>query len=105
MTAQRLSLWRHHARWTGITVLTGLWVILTGAIGDIVLPTWMAGAGGALATGLVVWGSVKTKVEKLEGEMQRRVTTELFAMHVRTHTERFDRIEDKLDRVIEGHKS
>lgn len=103
MTATQLFHWRHHARWAGISILASLWLLVTGAIGDIVLPTWMAGAGGALATGLVVWGSVKTKVERLESEVQRRVTTELFAMHVQNHTERFDRIETKLDRVIEKH--
>lgn len=106
MTARQMFRYRHHARFAGITLIVGLWLMLTGALGEIVMPAWATGMVGAIGTGLVVWGSTKTRIEKLEQKaaelnaaIGERITREVFTQHVHAHVERLDRIEKGNDRL------
>lgn len=108
MTAAQVFQWRTYARLTGGVLLFMSWFLITGAVGEIDVPGWTTGLVGAFSTGLIIWGSLRTKVEKLEKEVEARVTKDVFALHVSGTVSRLDRIEQgndrveaKLDRLIE----
>lgn len=101
---------RRGAFWTGSVALLFSWLLLTGALAEqITLPGWAQGVIGALAAGLVVWGSLRSKVDRNESDIkdlrvgiEQRITSEMFTQAHDHLNGRLDRIERKLDEG--GHR-
>lgn len=92
MSQAQRARWRQHIRWGGAILM---WLSLTAAVGD--LPQWASEAAFAIGAGLVVWGSIKSRVDRLESDMRDRVTlAEFRGVH-----DRLARIESSLDRLLE----
>jgi hypothetical protein len=94
---------RTRARLTGSWMLglIGLWIGLSGAMPQSELPTvpvWVYMLGSSVATGLVVWGSTKTRVDRLEVDMKDRVTKELYESQQDDILRRLESIDTKLER-------
>lgn len=92
MASQEIQVIRRVLRMVGALVM-GL--ALSAAIGD--LPAYIIEVAFAVGAGLVIWGSLKAKVERQAEDIHERVTLAEF----RAFVERIDRIEDKLDRLLE----
>ena len=92
MASQAMHRWKRVARVAG-AVLMGL--ALTAAAGE--LPAYVMEAAFAVGAGLIIWGSLKAKVEQLEKDIERKVNLDVYTQAF----ERLDRLEAKLDRLLE----
>ncbi|MBK8006757.1 MAG: hypothetical protein IPK12_23495 [Gemmatimonadetes bacterium] len=110
MTAHRAQELRRDARWVGGGLILFAWLVLTAASAGaaIDVPGWLIALLSASGTGLVLWGSFKTRVEKLEEarredrayqdrEMEKRLSTAVFTQFQGDLTDRLERIERKID--------
>lgn len=100
MTAHQARRVRAEARWTGYGVLFLTWLALTaGSLGAaIAIEGWMVTVATVVGGGLILWGSFKTKVERLEQEVEKRLSREVFTQFHGDLVARLDRIEEKQDR-------
>lgn len=101
---------RTGARLVGAAVIIASWALTTGAQGTAEVaksPEWLRQAMWAVGAALVVWGSQRTKVERIEIEMDKRVSKDVFEATILRIDEKLDRIlaeneiKAKLDRLIE----
>lgn len=87
------------------------WAMTTAMVqagGEAPKPEWISQAMWGVGAALVVWGSYRNKVERLELEMDKRVSKDVFDETTKRIDEKLDRIlaeshiNTKLDRLIEG---
>ena len=98
MTAAQSRSTRHRARLGGGLLIVFVWLCLTAAWAtDAVFDGTILEVAGVLGAGLILWGSVKTKVERLENEVEKRLTRDVFVQFHQDLTYRLGRIEDKMD--------
>lgn len=106
MTATRARRLRTEARWVGYGAIVLSWLTLTAATMGIEIP--LDGVPvfvvTVIGTGLILWGSFKTKVEKLEEgqrsnqeEIEKRLSRDVFIQFHGDLTDRLERIERKVD--------
>lgn len=100
MTVRQAQRLRAEARWTGAAVLVTAWFALTAASlgAAIAIEGWMVTVATVVGGGLILWGSFKTKVERLEQEVEKRLSREVFTQFHGDLVARLDRIEEKQDR-------
>lgn len=110
MTAHRAKVLRRDARWLGAVLLFLSWMTLSAATlgAAIEVEGWMLTVATIAGGGLIIWGSFKTRVEKLEEaqkadrvhqdrEVEKRLSTAVFTQFQGDLTDRLERIERKLD--------
>lgn len=106
MTAPQARKLRTEARFLGYSAIVASWLLLTAATLGVEIP--LDGVPvfvvTVIGTGLILWGSFKTKVEKLEEgqrsnqeEIEKRLSREVFIQFHGDLTDRLERIERKVD--------
>lgn len=107
MTAHQARRVRTEARWIGYGLWFLTWACLTaGSLGAAIeIEGWMVTAATVVGGGLILWGSMKTRVERLEEdrrndrlEIEKRLSQSVFVQFQGDLTDRLDRIEGKIDR-------
>lgn len=107
MTAQQARRVRAEARWIGYGMLFLTWLTLTaGSLGaSIAIEGWMITVATVVGGGLILWGSLKTKVERLEEdrkadrvEIEKRLSREVFTQFYDDLISRLNRIEENQER-------
>ena len=80
---------RRIIRWVGMGLL---FLAVTGFSGSV--PDFLV---AALASGLIVWGGTRSKLESLEKNVEERLRREVFVEFQHAIIDRLDRIEGKMD--------
>lgn len=65
------------------------------------MPEWLsivAGVAAGFVGGGVAWGTLTTRVSRLEKDVEARITSDLFMAHIK-------RIEDKIDELLDRESS
>ena len=106
MTAPQARRARAEARWLGYALLTLTWLALSAASlgAEIQIEGWMVTVATVVGGGLILWGSMKTRVERLEedrkadrAEIEKRLSREVFTQFYDDLVDRLERIEKKQD--------